>query len=248
MSTHHPHFQTLADAPIGTHLVRPDTRIVDSDGWYRLVTPSCRDASANEVVRARIAADRVDAEVERVLGEYAALGVKHKWVAGPDSDAPGLERALDARGLESWQAWAMCAPSSIAIESGGARVVDVTRHDLALYADVCARGWGSDAAGLLASLQRAAPGLRCFVAFLGDEPAGSAASYHLEGSAYLVGAVVIPEARGRGAYRALLAARARAAAQAGIPLLTTHARAHTSGPILERAGFETVYAYRIFAG
>ncbi len=106
MSARHPHFETLAGAPIGTHLVRPDTRIIDADGWYRLVTPSCRKASANEVLRARIAAGRVDAEVDRVLGEYATLGVRHNWVAGPDSDAPGLERALDARGLEPWQAWA----------------------------------------------------------------------------------------------------------------------------------------------
>ncbi len=244
----HPHFQTLADAPIGTHLVRPDTRIDDGGGWYRVVTPSCREASLNEVLRARVAAERVDAEVERVLGEYTALGVGHKWVAGPDSVAPGLERALDARGLESWQAWAMCAPSSIAIDGGDARIENVTGCDLALYADVSARGWNGNASELYASLQHAASGLRCFVAYLGDAPVGSAASYHRGGSAYLVGAVVLPEARGRGAYRALLAARARAAVEAGIPLLTTHARAHTSGPILERAGFETVYAYRIFAG
>ena len=240
----HPHFQTLADAPIGTHLARADTRIIDADGWYRLLTPSCPEASLNGVMRARIAAGRVKSEVERVLGEYAALGVRHRWVAGPDSDAPGLERALAAQGLDSWQTWAMCAPSSIAVESGDARVDEVT--DLALYARVSARGWGADPAGLFASLQHARPGLRCFVAYSDGEPVGSAASFHRESSAYLVGAVVHPAARGRGAYRALLAARARAAASDGVPLLVTHAREHTSGPLLLRVGFETVYTYRIF--
>ncbi len=243
----HPYFQTLADAPIGTHLVRPDTRIIDADGWYQLVTPSSREASLNEVVRARAAAARVEAEVERVLGEYAALGVPHKWIAGPDSDAPGLERLLAARALDAWEAWAMCAPSSIQLAPAPVGVQAVARGELALYAEVCARGWGADRAGLLASLERAGPGLRCFIASVDGTPVGSAASFHRERSAYLVGAVVLPEARGRGAYRALVAARARAAARAGIPLLTTHARAYTSGPILERIGFERVYDYRIFA-
>jgi hypothetical protein len=50
---------------------------------------------------------------------------------------------------------------------------------------------------------------------------------------------VRPEARGRGAYRALVRARWDDAAERGTPALTVHAGA-LSRPILERLGFVTV--------
>jgi GNAT superfamily N-acetyltransferase len=59
-------------------------------------------------------------------------------------------------------------------------------------------------------------------------------------SAYLMGAVVVPEQRGRGLYRALVASRLRAAARHGCTLATSHARASTSHPILKRLDFRDV--------
>ena len=50
---------------------------------------------------------------------------------------------------------------------------------------------------------------------------------------------VKPEARGRGAYRALVDARWEAAAERGTPALVTQAGA-MSKPILERLGFRGV--------
>ena len=58
-----------------------------------------------------------------------------------------------------------------------------------------------------------------------------------ERSAYLVGGVVLPAFRGRGVYRALIAARLRHARAAGVAVVTTQARAATSAPILARLGF-----------
>jgi GNAT superfamily N-acetyltransferase len=52
--------------------------------------------------------------------------------------------------------------------------------------------------------------------------------------------------RGRGAYRALLAARLARLRALGIGLATTHAREHSSAPILERLGFETVFRHRVY--
>jgi GNAT superfamily N-acetyltransferase len=240
----------VADGPIGAHLLRPDTRVEDAEGWYRLVTPSCRQSSLNEVVRARVRPHALEAEVDRVLGEYRALGVPHKWVVGPDSDAPGLASALDERRLEAWDVWAMAArPRDVPeVRDAGLTVLQLDRGDLDTYAAVQARGWDVDGAELLVDLGRAGPGHRFFLVTIDGQPVGGAASVHKARSAYLTGAVVLPGARGRGAYRALLAARAVAAAREGLDLLTTHARAHTSGPILERVGFDTVYTYRIFAG
>ena len=55
----------------------------------------------------------------------------------------------------------------------------------------------------------------------------------------LFGAAVLPEARGRGAYRALVRARWEDAAARGTPVLVTQA-GRMSAPILLRAGFEEV--------
>jgi predicted acetyltransferase len=54
----------------------------------------------------------------------------------------------------------------------------------------------------------------------------------------------LPEARGRGAYRALVAARWRDAVERGTPLLVTQA-GRMSQPILERIGFRRVCEIRI---
>jgi hypothetical protein len=56
----------------------------------------------------------------------------------------------------------------------------------------------------------------------------------------------LPRFRGRRAYGALLAARLTALRAAGVTLATTHARDHTSAPMLERVGFETQFRYTIY--
>ena len=70
-------------------------------------------------------------------------------------------------------------------------------------------------------------------------PSGSSEKY---GSpvAGLIGAVVLPEFRGRGVYRALIGARARDTLAGGRTLLTCQARAQTSAPILLGLGFHEV--------
>ncbi|MCA9495027.1 MAG: GNAT family N-acetyltransferase, partial [Myxococcales bacterium] len=182
---------------------------------------------------------------DRGISEYRSLGVPFKWVVGPDSDAPGLACALDERRLDAWDVWAMAAHPEDVPEVAGIEVRRVP--PTGVYAEVQARGWEVPLDAMREDLTHTGPAHRCFVATVDGKPVGAAASVHKPRSAYLTGAVVLPEARGRGVYRALLHARAQAALAEGLPLLTTHARAHTSGPILARVGFDTVYTYRIFS-
>lgn len=65
-----------------------------------------------------------------------------------------------------------------------------------------------------------------------------------DGFGYLVGGLVAPEVRGRGIYRALVAARLAFLRERGMPLAITHARDATSAPMLEHLGFGTVYRYQ----
>ncbi|WP_309067253.1 hypothetical protein [Microbacterium sp.] len=64
--------------------------------------------------------------------------------------------------------------------------------------------------------------------------------------ARLWGAATIEEARGRGAYRAVLAERLRLAAEAGATLALVKGRVATSAPILKRAGFHRYGGERRF--
>lgn len=82
-----------------------------------------------------------------------------------------------------------------------------------------------------------------FVAYIDDQPAGSGTiAVRQDGAASLFGAATYAELRGRGAYRAVLAARTRWARQHDVPVLLASGRLATSAPIMERAGF-TVHGY-----
>lgn len=78
-----------------------------------------------------------------------------------------------------------------------------------------------------------------FLAFVGGEPAAAAYASYTPLGLLLFGGATLPAFRGRGAYRALVAARAAEADRRGTPVLVTHA-GRMSRPILERLGFEPV--------
>lgn len=80
------------------------------------------------------------------------------------------------------------------------------------------------------------PGFGLFVAYV-EGIAAASARLELSGPfGQLFGGGVAPGHRGKGLYRALVAARAETARQAGLDCLITDAR-ETSRPILERLGF-----------
>jgi GNAT superfamily N-acetyltransferase len=75
------------------------------------------------------------------------------------------------------------------------------------------------------------------VVFVDGQPAADGGCGIVGEVARLWGAGTRPAFRGRGAYRALLAARMRFAQQHGATLALVKGRVETSGPILRRAGF-----------
>lgn len=110
---------------------------------------------------------------------------------------------------------------------------------------VAVRGWERAEPGeaeLARQLDEALAGLRDWssfrvVAFAGGTPI-STGGCTLDGEvARLWGAVTLPQARGRGGYRAVLAERLRLARDHGATLALVKGRVQTSAPILARAGF-----------
>lgn len=88
------------------------------------------------------------------------------------------------------------------------------------------------------------PGIETYLAYVDGEPVARATAAFSEHGVTLFGGATIPEARGRGAYRALVAARWDEAVARGTPALVTQAGA-MSRPILQRLGFREVCEIRI---
>ncbi len=87
--------------------------------------------------------------------------------------------------------------------------------------------------------------LRQFIAWLDGRVVGTAAAAVGDAGVNLFAAGVLPDARGRGVYRALIAARWDLAVERGTPALTVQA-GHMSRPILDSVGFEFIDAARMY--
>lgn len=83
-----------------------------------------------------------------------------------------------------------------------------------------------------------------YLAFVDGRPVARASAVFGLHAVSLFGGATLPEARGLGAYRALVAARWHDAVERGTPLLVTQA-GRMSQPILERVGFRGVCEIRI---
>lgn len=82
-----------------------------------------------------------------------------------------------------------------------------------------------------------------YLAYINGKPIGRATGSFSEHGVTLFGAAVLPEARGRGAYRALVHARWEDAVARGTPLAATDAGSQ-SRPILKRMGFREICTIR----
>jgi GNAT superfamily N-acetyltransferase len=84
-----------------------------------------------------------------------------------------------------------------------------------------------------------------FAAYDGERPIGFGRAVDMAGGVALMGGAVLPDARGRGAYRALVRARWDHAAERETPLLVVQA-GDLSAPVLEGLGFERHGEIRLY--
>jgi len=222
-----------------------DIQVIRRPGWMQIITPTFKGGGLNEVCCAVLDAADADAIIDRTIAEYRALGLVFRWTIGPDSRPHDLGARLEARGLVRHEVLGMCRETRGAALTGEVEVERVTMDRVDEFTAVMTTGWGMDPAPFHA-YHRAALGdpERRHRLFLARDDSGravgAAGTVLFEKSAYLIGAVVLPEHRKRGVYRALTDARLADAAALGRALATTHARAATSAPLLERRGFQRV--------
>ena len=175
------------------------------------------------------------------------------WFTGAHAVCATLERSdlareLAERGYEHTSSWMKfergAAPASA--PDSDLRVEET--FDTALFGSLVAEGSAIPAAAAapLAAIV-GQPGWHCFVAWVGDEPAGSGAAYIEGASAWIGAGSTRPDFRRRGTQTALLAARIEAARAAGVTTMVTE----TGGRIEDkpaqsyrnilRAGFREAY-------
>jgi GNAT superfamily N-acetyltransferase len=235
----------IVEAPREAYVPLPDLQIIDRPGWRQLLTPSLKKGGLNEVTFAQLDEAEADRVIDETLAQYRAHGCMFRWRVGPDS-SPHLGARLAARGLPLTRNAGMARSTEMEVAIDPRITVEhVDASNVDAYTRTTALGWDMDP-GPLAPVNEAAlraPRHRLFLARYDGEPVATAAAALFARSIYLMGGVTLAAARGRGVYKALVAARLAFARGRGVALATSHARSETSAPILERLGFETLCHY-----
>ncbi|GAA3731845.1 GNAT family N-acetyltransferase [Streptomyces tremellae] len=191
-----------------------------------------------------------DAEIAAQKAHFAALGLPFEWKLYAHDGPRDLGERLAAAGLvpEPAEALMVAATAEVVERTADVRLPDGVRlarvtdpAGVALMADVHARVFGrpsSFPARLERQLAEAQDTVWAAVALAGDTPVCAARAELPPGKEFasLWGGGTLPEWRGRGVYRALVARRARVAERRGYPYLQVDA-SDRSRPILERLGF-----------
>ncbi|KMS74003.1 GCN5 family acetyltransferase [Streptomyces viridochromogenes] len=215
-------------------------------GWNGVVWSGLDEAGADEAIAEQIA-------------HFAPLGCAFEWkLYGHDLPVDLGRRLRDAGFTAGPEETLMVGEiADLTLDTAtpdGIRILPVTdRAGVDLVAEVHEKAFGTDGTQLrhqlLAQLTAAPDTVVAVVALAGDIPVSAARMELVPGARFagLWGGGTVEGWRGRGIYRALVAHRARAAADRGYRYLQVDAMS-TSRPILERLGFErltttTPYVY-----
>lgn len=234
-------------APPGSTWIQRDgyLLLISDEAWY---TP--------QVAWSHLQPDDVPSAVEEAISEVRGhrKQVLHWWVRASTDPVDTEQRLLDLgfTPLEDVEilSWDLARdPAEIPVPADVTVTLVDDEAGVRTVHEVGARGFGSPQVTEDA-MQRYLEEFRTsrtsgnptefnFLARVDGEPAATGGVSLVGEGARLWGASVLPEFRGRGAYRALLAARLRHAAASGAGFALTKARTGTSGPILRRLGFHS---------
>jgi GNAT superfamily N-acetyltransferase len=251
-----PSLRELAEEPDHfLNVIPAATRRHIAPGFTILFAPSNTQSSTSRIRTTVAELDDTLAEVRRTVREAGYL--RNVWHVGPSCRPTGLRELLLARGFvpatrpphePTATAMAMASRPEISAAQAGIEVrlvrdVDEFRQVIHIAMEAFNEA-PEDAAGwyeAVPSLWASHDGVNRFthVAFLDGRPVGFGFGAVTGGGVLLGGSGVVESARGRGVYRALIAARWEEAMRLGKQGLIIHAGS-MSRPILERCGFELV--------
>jgi GNAT superfamily N-acetyltransferase len=175
-------------------------------------------------------------EFDRVVPELEAAGLVNE-------DTPGFEATENAMAL-------LAPPAGERVDDVEVRIGE-TWEDFSGGSSVAAQVFGlppvpeEDLRERYETYRRPDNPGRGFIALVDGRIVGTSFAAFSPAGVNLFGGSVLPEARGRGVYRAMLQARWDAAVAHGTPALTVQA-GRMSRPICERLGFEFIAPVRVF--
>ncbi len=205
----------------------------------------------NSVARVRGTPAQMEALVREVSDAHA--GVASRWLICPQSRPLGIEAALEAHGYQAGPVGHAYVIPVGDFRPREVRDLDIRRVDrmerLRDWFGVAALAfeteWKLSDAELrkqLADCRDPAGRIHRFVAY--DAKSGAPISagdirlFPALGFGYLLAGCTVPEARGRGAYSALLEKRVEIARERGVSLVGLYGDDQTSGRVVMRQGFE----------
>lgn len=229
-----PSLLEIAEAP-GAYVEPRHPHVVVGDGW--VFVPLSPALAA--VQRIRLGDDQLDS----VQAQVRDLATKHNipevgWFQSELARPADIGSRLGLERRETLTVLALTQPFDA---EGGFTVRQVETFDdyvAAQRIDAIANGWPvGDRDGYARLWEAARTRFLLWLALDGDEPVGMARCAVAGEALVMIGGSVLPEARGRGAYRSLVAERWRCVEHRGLKGLVTSAN-DQSGPILSRLGFE----------
>jgi GNAT superfamily N-acetyltransferase len=227
----------------------PGAKVETDTGVLRWIAPEDQTSC---IIWSDLAGLDADEIIAAQVEYFARRGTPVEWKLYDYDQPADLEQRLAAAGFEPDDEELMLVAETAAINQpvvlpDGLRIVEVTDeaghaalmqvHDLA-FTDHPSPELG---ARLLAQLREAPELMTMVVAMAGDEPVSAARVEFVPGTDFagLWGGGTVPQWRGQGIFRALVAYRAGLAEARGYRYLQVDALP-TSRPILERLGFERV--------
>ncbi|RCH70687.1 N-acetyltransferase [Streptomyces sp. SDr-06] len=253
MDTHTPHGDTadellaIFDRQLRKNAL-PDGPLATVERAARVVRQVGPGPVWNGILWSDLTADTADAEIAAQARHFASLGQECEWKLYAHDRPADLGQRLRAAGFEAEpEETVMVArvadlPLDVAPADGVTLCPVTDEAGVDLMAHVHDRAFGNDGSGfrarLLAQFAEAPETVTAVVAMAGDTPVSAARMDFHPGTdfASLWGGGTLPEWRGKGIYRALIAYRARIAAERGYRYLQVDA-SDQSRPILRRLGF-----------
>ncbi|WP_406130803.1 GNAT family N-acetyltransferase [Streptomyces sp. NBC_00989] len=235
----------------------PGSRVERAGGVVRQVAADAH--GWNGVLWSDLDQADADAAIAEQIAYFTALGRDFEWKLYGHDLPTDLGQRLSAAGFtsEPQETLMVGEVGALTLDAqlpDGIRLLPATdRAGIDLVADVHEQAFGTDStrlrARLLAQLAAEPDTVVAVVALAGDEPVSAARMELVPGTRFagLWGGGTVEAWRGRGIYRALIAHRARIAADRGYRYLQVDA-SDQSRPILERLGFSpltttTPYVY-----
>jgi hypothetical protein len=208
------------------------------------------DAWSNLATRIRFGHDNLGSQVEMVRAWFHDRSVEaFRWLVGPSATPPDLLAGLLELGARADEVEPEL--TAMVLDHSPPRVAGVPIREVTSRSDFASverirrtvladgsiasseeldAGW-SDLSG--------SEGTRMFLAEIAGQPVAYGVMRRTDRGPWLLGGgVTLPEARGHGAYRALVQERWDAAVAVGAPALVAQAQV-ASRPILERLGFRS---------